>query len=124
MKKTLEFNFDTGDFTLNRGKFAILSDEAALRMWIQKMLKTTINCCKAYKGTGYGTNIEDLVIGKSYGVGFIDSELRREIEKALLQNEDITAISSFKIDRTGNRMTIIITLKTIYGDVAEEANIA
>ena len=72
-----------------------------------------------YKDKQYGANIEDLVIGKSYNFDFAESELRREIETALLRNEDIYSMSGFSAEKVGATLKISFTLNTAYGESAE-----
>ena len=72
-----------------------------------------------YKDKQYGANIEDLVIGKSYNFDFAESELRREIETALLRNEDIYSMSGFSAEKVGAILKIAFTLNTAYGESAE-----
>jgi hypothetical protein len=119
MKKTFDFDFKAGEFRMKNGNPVVLSGIDALKLWIQKCIRTQLNLYSIYKGRQYGTNIEDLVIGKSYGIDFVESELRREIETALLQNEDIQSMSSFSVKRAGSTLNISFTLITVYGKVSE-----
>ena len=119
MKKTFDFDFKAGEFIMKNGNPVVLSGIDALKLWIQKCIRTQLNRYSIYMGKQYGANIEDLVIGKSYGIDFVESELRREIETALLQNEDIQSMSSFSIKKTGSTLNISLTLITVYGKVSE-----
>lgn len=119
MKKTFDFDFKAGEFKMKNGNPVVLTGIDALKLWIQKCIRTQLNLYSIYKGRQYGTNIEDLVIGKSYGIDFVESELRREIETALLQNEDIQSMSSFSVKKTGSTLDISFTLITVYGKVSE-----
>ena len=91
----------------------------ALKLWIEKCIRTQLDRYSIYKGKRYGANIEDLVIGKSYGSGFVESELRREIEEALLRHEDILSLSSFSIATKRKLMEITFSLATTYGELSE-----
>lgn len=119
MKKTFDFDFKAGEFRMKNGNPVVLSGIDALKLWIQKCIRTQLNRYSIYKGRQYGANIEDLVIGKSYNFDFAESELRREIEMALLQNEDIQSMSSFSVEKTGSALDISLTLITVYGKVSE-----
>ena len=104
---------------MKNGNPVVLTGIDALKLWIQKCIRTQLNRHSIYKGKQYGANIEDLVIGKSYNFDFAESELRREIETALLQNEDIQSMSSFSVKRAGSTLDISLTLITVYGKVSE-----
>ena len=119
MKKTFAFDFEKGEFVMKDGNPVVLSGIDALKMWIEKCVRTQLGRYSIYKGQQYGANIEDLVIGKSYGIDFAESELRREIETALLQNADILSMESFSAVRERRTLNINFTLKTTYGIVEE-----
>lgn len=119
MKKTFDFDFKAGEFRMKNGNPVVLTGIDALKLWIQKCIRTQLNRYSIYKGRQYGANVEDLVFGKSYNFDFAESELRREIETALLQNEDIQSMSSFSVKRAGSTLDISFTLITVYGKVSE-----
>lgn len=119
MKKTFDFDFKAGEFRMKNGNPVVLTGIDALKLWIQKCIRTQLNRYSIYKGRQYGANIEDLVFGKSYNFDFAESELRREIESALLQNEDIQSMSSFSVERVGSTLDISFTLITVYGKISE-----
>ena len=119
MKKTFDFDFSNGEFIMKDGNPVILSGINALKLWIQKCMRTQLYRYSIYKDKRYGANIEDLVIGKSYNFDFAESELRREIETALLRNEDIYNMSGFSAEKVGATLKISFTLNTAYGESAE-----
>ena len=119
MKKTFDFDFRTGEFKMKNKNPVELEGVDALKLWIEKCIRTQLDRYSIYKGKRYGANIEDLVIGKSYGSGFVESELRREIEEALLRHEDILSLSSFSITTKRKLMEITFSLATTYGELSE-----
>lgn len=118
MKNTFLFDFKKCDFVIKDGNPVTVSGIDALKVWIDKILHTQLNRYKIYNGTTYGANIEDLVIGKGYGSAFTASELKREIETALLQNEDIYSVSDFEITRNRDVLSVTFTVNTAYGEEA------
>lgn len=119
MKNTFAFDFKVGEFIMKNGSPVILTGIDALKLWIEKCIRTQLNRYSIYKGRPYGANIEDLVIGKSYKFDFAESELRRELETALLLNEDIYSLSAFSIKNNKSVMTIYFKLITSYGEVTD-----
>ena len=116
MKNTFDFDFKTGEFvTDSSGEPIVITGIYALKKWIEKILRTQLNRYPIYRNTSYGANIEDLAIGKVYEAGFAESELRREIEAALLQHEDIQSINDFAVIRSGGVLKITFTVLTVYG---------
>ena len=119
MKDSFKFDFGTGEFvTDSAGGVVTVSGMESLMQWVNKILRTQYNRYKLYNGTYYGSNIEDLVIGRSYSIDFTESELKREIEKALLKNDDIYTVSS-AITRYKDKLYIDVSLTTSYGTVKE-----
>lgn len=116
MKDTFLYDFKACDFVMEDGDPIKVSGIEALKVWITKILHTQLNRYQIYAGTSYGANIEDLVIGKGYSTAFIQSELKREIETALLQNDDIEYMSDFVLTREKDKLDISFTVGTVYGE--------
>lgn len=104
--KSFLFDFDTGDFVVRDGKLIECDGIEAVKVWIEKILRTEKGRFKIYDNTEYGAKLEDLIIGNSYSVAFIESELKREIEDALLQNPQIRSVSNIQITRGINSLTV------------------
>lgn len=108
--KSYIFDFTVGDFIVQDGKIVIADDQTAMRVWIEKILRTEKSRYSIYEGTQYGTSIEDLIIGNNYNIEFAESELRREVEEALTQHPLIIGVSNFSIERTTSGANIIFTV--------------
>ena len=119
MKNTFDFDFTNGDFILDGSNVSVLSGIDALRIWIEKVIRTQVGRYPLYSDE-YGVNIEDLIIGKGYGFDFIETELKREIQTSLLRNSDIKAIRSFTVSKKGTVLDIQFTAVTVYGELTEE----
>ena len=120
MKNTYNFDFKQGEFVMSGGSVSVLTAISALRLWIEKTIRTQFERYSIYKGKNYGANIEDLIIGKSYGFDFVESELKREIETALLRHEDILSVNKFSVMKKGTVLDVSFTLKTVYGNIDKE----
>ncbi len=120
MKNTYSFDFKQGEFVMEKGKAVVLTGRDALKLWTEKAIRTQVDRYEMYNGKKYGAYIEDLVIGKSYSFDFVESELKREIETALLRHEDISAVTGFIAEQSGTTLNISFTLETIYGKITEE----
>ena len=112
--KSFLFDFDTGDFVVRDGKLIECDGIEAVKVWIEKILRTEKGRFKIYDNTEYGARLEDLIVGNSYSVAFIESELKREIEDALLQNPQIRSVSNIQITRGINSLTV--ELEVTLGD--------
>ena len=112
--KSYLFDFDSGDFVVRDGKLIKCNGTDAIKVWIEKILRTEKGRYNIYNNTEYGCHLEDLIIGNSYTVEFIEAELKREIEDALKQNSQIKSVTNFKITRNTNAITV--TLEVVLND--------
>ncbi|MBQ7574390.1 MAG: DUF2634 domain-containing protein [Clostridia bacterium] len=109
--KSYLFDFNTGDFVVRDGKLIECDGIDAVKVWIEKILRTEKGRFHIYDNTEYGAHLEDLIIGNSYTVAFIESELKREIEDAILQIPQIRSVSNIKITRGINSLTVELEVK-------------
>ena len=106
--KSYIFDFTTGDFIVRDGKIIECDGIDAIKVWIEKILRTEKGRYPIYDNTEYGCHLEDLIIGNSYTAEFIEAELKREIEDALKQNPRITSVTNFNITRNKNAITVTL----------------
>lgn len=106
--KTYLFDFDTGDFVIQDGKLVPCDGIEAVKVWIEKIIRTEKGRYPIYDGTDYGCHLEDLIIGNNFSSEFIEAELRREIEEALLRNPQITNVSGFVLTKEVNSITVTL----------------
>ena len=112
--KSYKFDFTTGDFVVRDGKIIECDGIDAIKVWIEKILRTEKDRYPIYDNTEYGCHLEVLIIGNSYTAEFIEAELKREIEDALKQNSQITSVTNFNITRNTNAITV--TLEVVLND--------
>lgn len=112
--KSYIFDFTTGDFVVRDGKLIECDGISAIKVWIEKILRTEKGRYPIYDNTEYGCHLEDLIIGNSYTAEFVEAELKREIEDALKQNPQITSVTNFNITRNTNAITV--TLEVVLND--------
>ena len=112
--KSYLFDFDSGDFVVRDGKLIECDGIDAVKVWIEKILRTEKGRYTIYADTEYGCHLEDLIIGNSYTVEFIEAELKREIEDALKQNSQIKSVTNFQIIRSKHSITV--TLEVVLND--------
>ena len=110
--KSYLFDFNKGDFVVRDGKLIECDGIDTIKVWIEKILKTEKGRYRIYDGTGYGCQLEDLIIGNTYTLEFTEAELKREIEEALLRNPSILSVSNFLLTRTHNSITVQLEVKT------------
>ena len=110
--KTYLFDFEKGDFVIRDGNLVECDGIEAIKVWIEKILRTEKGRFHIYDDTDYGCHIEDLIVGNNYPVEYIEAELKREIEEALLLNSNISSVNNFKITRTRNNLIVEMEVHT------------
>lgn len=110
--KTYLFDFEKGDFVIRDGKLVECDGIEAIKVWIEKILRTEKGRFAIFDDTDYGCHLEDLIVGINYPVGYIEAELKREIEEALLLNSKISSVNNFKITRTRNNLIVEMEVYT------------
>lgn len=123
-KKTFLFDFSKGDFVLQDGKLVTVEDIEAIKIYIQKALKTERFRFKIYdkedKESEYGVTIEDLIVGHDYPQSFIEAELKREITTSLLKNDLIESLSEWKIEKNNPLLNINFKVNLKDGNTFEQ----
>lgn len=108
-KQEYEIDFETGKLT---GR--MISGIEAVKQWLRIAL-----AIDRYRFTQYswenGAELSSL-IGQGYDKDYIDSEAERMIREVASLNEDITDVTDFNIDFTGDKLTIAFRVETIYGE--------
>lgn len=115
------FDFAAGDFVLVDGKLVPITDKAAVKVWVEKCLRTEKHQYAIYArddDNEYGVSIEDL-IGSVFPRAFIESELKREITEAVTRHPRISSISNLSAVRDGANMMISFTLNLTDGQTEE-----
>jgi len=119
MGKSFLFDFSKGDFVVNDGRLVIADNTTAIKVWVEKILRTENGRYAVFEGLSYGTSIEDLIIGTNYNIAFVESEIKREIEDALLQHPHISGVSNFVLTREISGVTAEFTVVLKDGTMVE-----
>lgn len=117
--KSFLFDFTAGEFVVRDGRLVVADDTTAIKVWIEKILRTEKGRYAIYEGLSYGTSIEDLIIGTNYNIAFTESELKREIEEALLRHPQISGISNFILTREVSGVTAEFTVVLDNGEIVQ-----
>lgn len=113
----LDYDFEKHDFKYDgNGQHIIVSGNDALKIWIYKALMTERFRYLAYSWQ-YGLEVRPY-IGKVMGVQERYSEMKRIIIECLMVNPYIKSIDSIKFTAEREKLTVDISLTTIYGEVS------
>jgi hypothetical protein len=109
--KTFLYDFVKGDFVIKDGKLVEIEGIEAIKVWIEKILRTEKFKFEIYMSNEYGTTIKQLVQGRKVPQFFLQSEVKREVEEALKKNVEIDRVEDFRTDQ--NMTTLIICFRVV-----------
>lgn len=104
-KRSFLFDFSQGDFVIKDGRIIKTKDLVAIKVWIEKVLKTEKFRFEIYRDVDYGISLEDL-IGQNLPRSFVESELRREVKEAIERHPGISEVTNITTEQDGSRLLI------------------
>lgn len=116
--KELAFDFEKGDFIYQDGKPKVVEGVEALKVWIEKAIRTARYRFPIYSFQ-YGCELED-IIGLDLPRAVLESEVQRVIKEALIYDDRIEDVRDFIIERGGDWLKVTFTVITALGDTLEQ----
>ena len=116
------FDFEKGDFVMERGgAVKLVTGKEELMNWIRKNLHTPVHRYRIYDGSGYGNQLEELLVGKTLPRAYVLAEVQRYVSEAICQHPDVSSVDQFAITQDGARLHISCRVHSVYGseDFAE-----
>lgn len=122
--RTPLFDFEKGEYVVKDGKIVECTQGEAVRQWIGFLIKTKIGKHRVYDGTDFGTYIENYINHKSNNLGFVVSEIEREITEKAELNRAIDYIDGFDYEADNGNLKIYLTVHlTTEEEVEVEADV-
>lgn len=109
------YDFDKGDFVVKDGKLVKVEGKDAIKIWIEKQIRTEKFKYEIYKQddreSEYGIGIKQL-LGKKLPQYYVESEMKRQITESLLEHPSISSIENFRVamERTTARIYFRVVL--------------
>jgi len=102
--KELAFDFVTGEFIMQDGAPRVLTGIDALKMWIEKTIRTVRFRFPVYSFS-YGCELDDIV-GYDLPRVVLESEVPRAIREALIYDDRISDVRDFVVERGGDWLKV------------------
>nr|DAD95054.1 MAG TPA: Protein of unknown function (DUF2634) [Siphoviridae sp. ctVqj4] len=112
--KTFVFNYKTGQHLLIDGRMVECTLNEAISQWIEKVLRTALGKYGIYivdEDEDFGISIYNYIGERTLHMGYVASELKREITEQLLKHRYIERIEDYTAQR--NRRTLEITFNVV-----------
>lgn len=120
---TLAFDYQTNRFLIADGSPILRSQAAAVRQWVELMLRTYLDRFRVYTGYQFGHTGEDLIGLRQVPPGFIHSELAREIDESCRLCPAIAKTSDFSFSRENRTLHVKFTITLKTGEIEEVSGI-
>lgn len=100
------YDFKKGDFIYKDGNPVLVTGREAIKIWIEKILRTKIYTYGIYEDRDedgflrfreYGSNILDLVRGKKLPHLVLKAEIIRDIEESMAYNDKIKRVEDIQV---------------------------
>lgn len=111
------YDFQNNCYVVKDGKIIEATQDEAILQWVAFLCKTAADKFDVYEDTGFGTYIENYIGYKD--IGFIESEIQREIEEKATMSRAIDYIDEFDFERDGDRLNVSMTVHKKDGTTAE-----
>lgn len=106
------FNFTTGEFEKVNGHIKTTIGKEALKVKIEKRLRTELDRFKIYAGTGYGVALENHLVGHTYPADYIKTMIGQNIKDGIMKENGIIDVAINCLTINENTVTWDITVSS------------
>ena len=108
--RSFRFDLEAREFVVKDGKVSETNRLEAIKQWVSLLLVTAAGRYKIYDDTNFGINLDQYIGYKKGNLGFVKSELKREISEKIIENRSIDGIENFDIIPSGDDMKVSFTV--------------
>lgn len=117
------FDYETGQHIMANALLKECTELESVKQYIQNVLRTKANAYKVYtkeETEVFGISVYDYLGQRSLPMGYINSELKREVTEQLLNHPLIESISNWTGEREKRNLVISFTVTLTDGNIIEE----
>lgn len=111
--RTPLYDFEKQQYVVRDGKIIECTQEEAVMQWIGFLVKTAADKFDVYRDTEFGTYIENYIGFKD--IGFVSSEIERELTERLPENRAISTMTGFETERNKGKLIVHVTVELVNG---------
>lgn len=116
------FNYETGQHLMTNGVLKECNSIESVRQYIQNVLRTQAKIYGVYtknENDVFGISIFEYIGNKILPLGYINSELKREVTELLLKHPLINDVTSWKSENARRGLNISFTVTLTDGSLIE-----
>ncbi len=121
--KNYFFDYKTGQHKMIDGKPILCSLTETIEQWIEKVLRTELDKYGVYtidETENFGISIYRFIGNKAIPMGYVASELKREITEQMLQHRYIKEITDYEVIREKRGLHILFTAVLLTGETLKK----
>ena len=107
--RSFSFDYSTKNFNITDGAISEPTNIEAVKQWVELLIRTRPGKYPIY-GESFGVSTDELIGYKSMPIGFIYSEIKREIQDGLKLNPSIDSMDNYNASRDNGVLTISFTV--------------
>lgn len=107
--RSFVFDYSTKFFGVKDGAITEPNNLEAVKQWVELLIRTLPGKYPIY-GDSFGVSTDELIGYKSMPIGFIYSEIKREIQEGLKLNPSIDSMDNYNASRDNGMLTISFTV--------------
>ena len=121
--KSYLFDYKTGQHKIVDGKPIVCSLTETIEQWIEKVLRTELDKYGVYtidETDDFGISIYRFIGIKAIPMGYVASELKREITEQMLKHRYIKEVTDYETIREKRGLHILFTTVLITGEMLKK----
>ena len=107
--RSIKFDYEKNKFIFENGQAQEIKQTEAVKQWLELMCRTLPDKFKVYNDTGFGIQSNLIRSYKVLPVGFVYSEIKRQIEENSQLTRCIKSIINFKAENNNGILNIYFT---------------
>ena len=116
------FDYETGQHILKNGTLEECSEVESIKQFIQNVLRTQANIYDIYitgETDTFGISIYKYLGTRTLPMGYLNSELNREVTQQLLRHPKISSVTGWRGKRERQGLAISFTVILVDGTILE-----
>lgn len=116
------FNYETGQHILKNGTLEECSEVESIKQFIQNVLRTQANIYDIYitgETDTFGISIYKYLGTRTLPMGYLNSELKREVTQQLLRHPKISSVTGWQGKRERQGLAISFNVILVDGTILE-----
>lgn len=116
------FNYETGQHILKNGTLEECSEVESIKQFIQNVLRTQANIYDIYiteETDTFGISIYKYLGTRTLPMGYLNSELKREVTQQLLRHPKVSSVTGWQGKRERQGLAISFNVILVDGTILE-----